>query len=60
MLGSGGKSLMFEFLVTKLIAPGLAWIFGAGVVGCVIVIPVCAYKMLRVLFEQDAPDAVTK
>lgn len=36
------ESLMFEFLVTKVFAPGLSWIFGAGVVGCVIVIPVWA------------------
>ena len=51
---------MFEFLVTKVFAPGLAWIFGAGVVGCVIVIPVCAYKMFRVLFENDAEDAAAE
>ena len=36
------ESLMFEFLVTMVFAPGLSWIFGAGVVGCVIVIPVWA------------------
>jgi hypothetical protein len=47
---------MFDFLVSKIILPSLSWIFGLGVAGCVIVIPLCAYKMFRVLFEKDAAE----
>jgi hypothetical protein len=49
---------MIEFFVAKIVTPGLSWVFGAGVAGCVIVIPICAYKMFRVLFEKDAEDTV--
>jgi hypothetical protein len=47
---------MFDFVVGKIIVPSLSWIFGLGVAGCVIVIPLCAYKMFRVLFEKDAAE----
>jgi hypothetical protein len=47
---------MFDFVVGKIIVPSLSWIFGMGVAGCVIVIPLCAYKMFRVLFEKDVPE----
>jgi hypothetical protein len=47
---------MFDFLVGKIIVPSLSCVFGLGVAGCVIVIPLCAYKMFRVLFEKDAPE----
>jgi len=47
---------MFDFVVGKVILPSLSWIFGLGVAGCVIVIPLCAYKMFRVLFEKDVVE----
>ena len=52
---------MFDFLVTKLFIPVFTFVFAIGVVGCVIVIPLCAYKMFRVLFEKDTgePGVVT-
>ncbi len=46
---------MFDFVVIKIIIPALTWVFGLGVAGCVIVIPLCAFKMFRVLLEKDAP-----
>ncbi len=49
---------MFDFVVTKIFIPALTWIFGLGVAGCVIVIPLCAYKMIRVLFENDTEEVV--
>jgi hypothetical protein len=51
-----GVWAVFDFLVSKIILPSLSWLFGLGVAGCVIVIPLCAYKMFRVLFEKDAPE----
>jgi hypothetical protein len=51
-----GSVRMFDFMVSKIIIPSLTWIFGLGVAGCVIVIPLCAYKMFRVLFEKDAVE----
>jgi len=44
---------MVDFLVRKLGLPSLSWLFGLGVAGCVMVIPLCAYKMFRVLLEKD-------
>ena len=48
---------MFNFLVTKIFIPVFTLIFAIGVAGCLIVIPLCAYKMFRVLFEKDAEEA---
>ena len=47
---------MFDFAISKIIVPALTFIFGVGIVGCAIVIPVCAYKMFRILFEKDAVE----
>lgn len=47
---------MFDFLVTKIFIPTFSGIFAIGVAGCVIVIPLCAYKMFRVLFEKDTGE----
>ena len=47
---------VFDLLVSKIIQPSLSFIFGLGVAGCLVVIPLCAYKMFRVLFEKDAPE----
>lgn len=47
---------MFDFVIVKIVIPTLTWIFALGVAGCVIVIPMCAFKMFRVLLEKDAPE----
>ena len=47
---------MFDFLVTKIFIPSFTYIFAIGIAGCVIVIPLCAYKMFRVLFEKDTGE----
>jgi len=47
---------MFDFLVTKIFIPTFTGIFAIGIAGCLIVIPLCAYKMFRVLFEKDTGE----
>jgi hypothetical protein len=44
---------MFDWFVTKLFVPVVTSMFGIGLVGCVVVIPWCAFKMFSVLFEKD-------
>jgi hypothetical protein len=34
----------------------LAWMFAIGVAGCLLVIPITAYRLFAVLFEKDLPD----
>jgi uncharacterized membrane protein len=34
----------------------LAGMFLVGMVGCVVVIPITAYRLFKVLFEKDSPD----
>ncbi len=48
---------MFDFFVTRIFIPSFTFIFAIGIAGCVIVIPLCAYKMFRVLFEKDTEEA---
>ena len=40
----------------KILAPLLATMFVIGAAGCVIVIPVVAYKLFSVLVEPNTPD----
>ena len=40
----------------KILAPILVTMFVIGAAGCVIVIPVVAYRLFSVLVEPDAPD----
>jgi hypothetical protein len=40
----------------KLLAHGLTVVFIAGVAGCVLVIPITAYRLFSILFEQDRED----
>jgi hypothetical protein len=40
----------------KILAPVLVTMFVIGAAGCVIVIPVVAYRLYSVLVEQDAPE----
>ena len=40
----------------KVLAPVLVAMFVIGAAGCVIVIPVVAYRLFSVLVEPDAPD----
>ena len=47
---------MFDSVVLKIIIPFLTWMFGIGIVGCLIVIPWCAFKMFSVLFEKDEAE----
>jgi hypothetical protein len=39
----------------KILGPILATMFVIGAAGCVIVIPVVAYKLFSVLVERDVP-----
>lgn len=34
----------------------LSWMFVIGMVGCLFVIPVTAYRLFKVLFEKDLPE----
>jgi hypothetical protein len=34
----------------------LTWTFVIGMAGCILVIPIVAYKLFSVLFEEDQPD----
>ena len=34
----------------------LSWMFLIGMVGCIFVIPVTAYRLFKVLFEKDLPE----
>jgi len=43
-------------LFFKVLAPVLTTMFVVGAAGCVIVIPVVAYRLFSVLAEPDAPD----
>jgi hypothetical protein len=40
----------------KILAPILVTMFVIGAAGCVIVIPVVAYRLFSVLVEPDTPD----
>jgi hypothetical protein len=40
----------------KILAPLLVTMFVIGAAGCVIVIPVVAYKLFSVLVEPNTPD----
>jgi hypothetical protein len=42
--------------VFKILAPILVTMFVIGAAGCVIVIPVVAYRLFNVLVEPDTPD----
>jgi len=43
-------------IVFKILAPILVTMFVVGAAGCVIVIPVVAYRLFSVLVEPDTPD----
>jgi hypothetical protein len=45
---------MFNLLV-RIVAHLLSWGFVIGMAGCVLVIPITAYKLISVLFQKDAP-----
>ena len=34
----------------------LGWMFVIGVAGCLVVIPITAYRLFSILFEEDEPD----
>ena len=46
---------MFDFLVT-ILAHVLSWMFVIGIVGCLFVHPITAYRLFKALFEKDYPD----
>ena len=46
---------MFDFLVT-ILAHVLSWMFVIGMAGCLLVIPITAYRLFKPLFEKDYPD----
>ena len=45
-------------LAVQVVAHLLTWMFAIGAVGCMVVIPMVAYRLLRVLFEEDRPGEV--
>lgn len=45
-------------LAVEVVARLLTWMFAIGAVGCMVVIPMVAYRLVRVLFEEDRPDEV--
>jgi hypothetical protein len=45
--------------VFSLLAPLLTLLFIIGMAGCLIVIPLVAFKLFRVLFEADSEDERT-
>jgi len=48
---------MVDFLV-KMVGYLLTWGFVIGMAGCLLVIPVAAYQLFSVLFEQDRPEEI--
>ena len=42
--------------VFSLLAPLLTLLFVVGLAGCLLVIPLVAFKLFRVLFEDDSED----
>lgn len=42
-------------VIAKIFAFIFTWAFVFGVAGCLIVIPLVAYRLFSVLFEQDQP-----
>ena len=42
--------------VFSLVSPLLTLLFAIGMTGCLLVIPMVAYKLFRVLFEDDSED----
>ncbi len=40
----------------EILAHGLTWAFVLGMAGCVVVIPMVAYQLFRVVFEKDRPE----
>jgi hypothetical protein len=48
---------MLNFLLA-ILAHVLTWGFAIGLAGCLLVIPITAYRLLSVLFEKDHPDEI--
>lgn len=46
--------------VFTILAPLLTLMFIVGMVGCVFVIPIVAFKLFRVLFENDTEEETRK
>ena len=46
---------MVDFLV-KIVGYLLTWGFVIGMAGCLLVIPITAYRLFSVLFQKDQPD----
>ena len=46
---------MLNFLLIGLFRI-LGMMFLIGMLGCIIVIPITAYRLFKVLFEEDSPD----
>jgi hypothetical protein len=44
--------------ILNLMARVLTWAFLIGGVGCVVVIPIVAFRLFAVLFEKDLPAEV--
>jgi len=42
----------------KIIAHVLSWMFAIGMAGCLLVIPMTAYRLFSVLFEKDRPEEI--
>jgi hypothetical protein len=46
--------------VFSLLAPVLTLLFVIGMAGCILVIPLVAFKLFRVLFESDSEEETGK
>ena len=46
--------------VFSLLAPLLTLLFIVGMAGCILVIPMVAFKLFRVLFENDSEEEIGK
>jgi hypothetical protein len=45
-------------LLLSALAHVLTWMFVIGMAGCVVVIPITAYRLFSVLFSPDLPDEI--
>jgi hypothetical protein len=47
-------------LLSYILSKALVVIFAVGVVGCLLVVPMTAIALFRVLFKEDSPDDIER
>jgi hypothetical protein len=50
-----GRRTVFDLFVA-IFARVMSWMFVIGVIGCLFVIPITAYRLFAVLFDEDRSD----